>query len=84
MKMDFCMERVGLFTNMSCNLNCKLCAADAPYRRNFKDFSLEQQKKVISRFFEAVSYVKKIFHCWWRTSFVKGPSCITRFPVSLF
>ena len=59
MKMDFCMERVGLFTNMSCNLNCKLCAADAPYRRNFKDFSLEQQKKVISRFFEAVSYVKK-------------------------
>ncbi len=51
MKMDFCMERVGLFTNMSCNLNCKLCAADAPYRRNFKDFSLEQQKKVISRFF---------------------------------
>ena len=59
MKMDFCMERVGLFTNMSCNLNCKLCSSDAPYRRNFKDFSLEQQKKVISRFFEAVSYVKK-------------------------
>ena len=32
----FSMERISLVTTLACNLNCKLCSIDAPYRRQEK------------------------------------------------
>lgn len=53
------MERVSLETTKACNFNCKLCAADAPYRRAEHDFSLQEQEAVLEKYFSVVSYVKK-------------------------
>lgn len=56
---DLTMERLSLVTTMACNLNCKLCGTDAPYRKGEYNFTIEQQKAVIEKYFSIVSYVRK-------------------------
>lgn len=56
---QFVTERMSLLPIIACNLNCKGCVVDAPYRREERNLSLEQQKKVIEKYFTVVSYVKK-------------------------
>lgn len=55
---QFVMERITFITTLACTLNCKLCVLDAPYRKTEYNFNLEEQKAVIERYFEVVSYVK--------------------------
>lgn len=56
---DLTMERLSLVTTMACNLNCKLCVADAPYRKGEYNFTLEEQETVIAKYFDVVAYVNK-------------------------
>ena len=55
----FSMERISLVTALACNLNCKLCSIDAPYRRQEKNFTVEEQKRVVEKYFTVVDYVRK-------------------------
>ena len=56
----FEMDRIGLMVTGTCNLNCKLCASYTPYRKGAKFPSITEQEAIIQRYFEIVSYVKKV------------------------
>jgi molybdenum cofactor biosynthesis enzyme MoaA len=52
-------ERVGLYTNVSCNLKCKLCNAYSPYYAEKTYYSYECLSKLITKYFDVVDKVDK-------------------------
>lgn len=57
MNEKFTMDRVGLSVTLACNLNCRLCAAYAPYQRSVA-MDLYILKKTLEQYFSITSFVE--------------------------
>lgn len=55
---SFVMDKAGIALTTACSLNCKLCAAYAPYNAP-EHYSLERHKECLKRFFSIVTQVNK-------------------------
>ncbi|MBD5116145.1 MAG: radical SAM protein [Ruminococcaceae bacterium] len=53
----FTMERVGIAVSEVCNLNCRLCGAYSPYRKNNYFPPVDELCDYIKRYFSIVDYV---------------------------
>lgn len=59
MEKEVRLTNTTLVVTLKCNLNCKLCAVSAPYYKNPPSYAIEDLKKSIDRYFEAVDYIEK-------------------------
>lgn len=59
--MDLIMQEVTFIVTFNCTLKCRLCMMGVPYmRKEVREFSLEEIKKSIERYFEIVPHVKMV------------------------
>lgn len=57
---NFYVDTLGWYITDKCNLNCKLCVAEIPYKTNRIDFSNETMTKAMKQYFSLVGFTRKI------------------------
>lgn len=54
------IDTSAILTTFICNLRCKLCCTASPYHKNPQHFPLEYLQSCIRRYFEVVSFIRKL------------------------
>jgi hypothetical protein len=54
------VDTSAVLITFRCNLMCKLCCTDSPYQKNPQHFPLERLNDTISKYFEIVSFIRKL------------------------